>query len=185
MSEIQQCWRAVTHLSVALTLLLSTAVAHAQQREIRIRAARVLDGTGRVLENATVVVKGSSITAIEPSNSKPVDIDLGQSTLLPGLIDVHAHIGWHFGPNGRYEPRAQTQAQDILYAAENAYLTLMAGVHNRSESWTTRRCGFARGDRARRSSRPANPDVDRADHPEQRNAGRASPESSRVEKAGR
>ena len=40
---------------------------------------------------------------------------------------MHAHIGWHFGPNGRFEPRAQTPAQEILYAAENAYLTLMAG----------------------------------------------------------
>ena len=40
---------------------------------------------------------------------------------------MHVHIGWHFGPNGRFEPRASTPAQDILYAAENAYLTLMAG----------------------------------------------------------
>ena len=117
----------MTHLSVALTLLLSTAVVHAQQREIRIRAARGFDGTGRVLENVTVVVRGSSITSIEASNFEPVDIDLGRSTLLPGLIDVHSHIGWHFGPSGRFEPRAQTQAQDILYAAENAYLTLIAG----------------------------------------------------------
>jgi imidazolonepropionase-like amidohydrolase len=38
------------------------------------------------------------------------------------------HIGWHFGPNGRYEMHAATQAQDVLYAAENAYVTLMAGV---------------------------------------------------------
>jgi len=108
-------------------VLLSIAVPRAQQQEIRIRAARVLDGAGKVLENTTVVVRGSSITAMEPSASEPVDIDLGPSTLLPGLIDVHSHIGWHFGPGGRFEPRAQTQAQDILYAAENAYLTLMAG----------------------------------------------------------
>jgi len=43
------------------------------------------------------------------------------------MIDVHAHIGWHFGANGRFEPRAATPAQDAFYAAENAYLTLMAG----------------------------------------------------------
>ena len=43
------------------------------------------------------------------------------------MIDVHSHIGWHFGSNGRYEPRAATPAQDVLYAAENAYVTLMAG----------------------------------------------------------
>ncbi len=108
-------------------VLLAGAAVHAQQIELRIRAARVLDGTGQILANATVVVRGTSITAIEPSSSKPADIDLGKSTLLPGLIDVHAHIGWHFGVNGRYEPRTATPAQDILYAAENAYLTLMAG----------------------------------------------------------
>jgi imidazolonepropionase-like amidohydrolase len=112
---------------VAVLALCATAVGYAQQADIRIRATRVLDGTGQVLSNATVVVRGSKITAIESSSSRPADIDLGQATLLPGLIDVHVHIGWHFGPSGRFAPRAQTPSQDILYAAENAYLTLMAG----------------------------------------------------------
>ncbi len=107
--------------------MLVGAALHAQQSELRIRAARVLDGTGQVLANATIVVSGSRIIDIDTSGSRPADIDLGQSTLLPGLIDVHSHIGWHFGSNGRYEPRAATPAQDVLYAAENAYVTLMAG----------------------------------------------------------
>ena len=111
----------------ALAVLVAGAGLYAQQGELRVRAARVLDGTGQLLANVTVVVKGSSITAIESSGGRPADIDLGQATLLPGLIDVHVHIGWHFGPNGHFEPRASTPAQDILYAAENAYLTLMAG----------------------------------------------------------
>ena len=115
-------------LPLSATLwLFATAVVCTQQTDIRIRAARVVDGTGQVRSNATVVVRDARIAAIEPSSARPVDIDLGQSTLLPGLIDVHAHIGWHFGPSGRYEPRAQTPAQAVLYAAENAYLTLMAG----------------------------------------------------------
>ena len=111
----------------ALAVMLVGAALHAQQSELRIRAARVLDGTGQVLANAAIVVSGSRIIDIDASGSRPADIDLGQSTLLPGLIDVHSHIGWHFGPNGRYEPRAATPAQDVLYAAENAYVTLMAG----------------------------------------------------------
>ena len=114
-------------LLAAVLMLCATAIGSAQQKDVRIRAARVLDGTGQVLPNATVVVRGSSIAAIESSGAAPVDIDLGQSTLLPGMIDVHSHIGWHFGSDGRFEPRAETPAQDILYAAENAYLTLMAG----------------------------------------------------------
>lgn len=112
----------------ALLLLFATAAVHAQTGDVRIRAARLLDGTGQVLERVTVVVKGSKITAIESPGSEPADIDLGSSTLLPGLIDVHVHIGWHFGANGRFEPRASTPAAEILYAAENAYLTLLAGV---------------------------------------------------------
>ena len=116
----------MTYIVAALVFLLSAGV-QAQQREVRVRAARVIDGAGQVLTNATVVVTGPTITAIETSSSRPADIDLGQSTLLPGLIDVHAHIGWHFGPSGKYEPRGGTPAQNVLYAAENAYLTLMAG----------------------------------------------------------
>lgn len=119
---MKQAW-----LRAALAVLVAGAGVHAQQSETRIRAARVIDGAGEVLSNVTVVVKGSSITAVEASGAKPVDIDLGQATLLPGLIDVHVHIGWHFGAGGRFEPRAPTPSQDILYAAENAYVTLMAG----------------------------------------------------------
>jgi imidazolonepropionase-like amidohydrolase len=110
-----------------LAVLLATAAVHTQQKDIRIRAARVVDGTGKVLTNATIVVRGTRIAAIDTSQSDPVDVDLAESTLLPGLIDVHSHIGWHFGSSGRFEPRAETPAQDTLYAAENAYLTLMAG----------------------------------------------------------
>jgi imidazolonepropionase-like amidohydrolase len=109
------------------TLLFASTAGHTQQTDLRIRAARVVDGAGQVFPDATIVVRGGTIAAIETSNARPADIVLGQSTLLPGLIDVHVHIGWHFGANGRFEPRAQTAAQDALYAAENAYVTLMAG----------------------------------------------------------
>ena len=59
-------------VSSAVVLLLATLAVHAQQVELRIRAARVLDGTGQVLDNATIVVRGSTIAAIESSSSKPV-----------------------------------------------------------------------------------------------------------------
>jgi len=113
---------------LVVLILLGASVVHTQQTEFRLRAGRVLDGTGKVLLNATVVVRGTTVAAIESSDpNHRVDTDLPHATLLPGLIDVHSHIGWHFGSSGRFEPRAQTAAQDILYAAENAYLTLMAG----------------------------------------------------------
>ena len=32
------------------------------------------------------------------------------------MIDVHAHVGWHFDKDGRYAARPGTPAQEILYA---------------------------------------------------------------------
>ena len=46
---------------------------------------------------------------------------------MPGWIDVHDHITWHFGPNGRIEDKSETPSQAALAAAGNAYATLMAG----------------------------------------------------------
>jgi imidazolonepropionase-like amidohydrolase len=110
------------------SLLIASAALSAQDRTIRIHAATLLDGTGKVLHNATIVVQGSKITAVETTGgSAPATYDLGQLTAMPGMIDVHAHIGWHFGPDGRYQGRGASPAQDILYSAENAYVTLMAG----------------------------------------------------------
>jgi imidazolonepropionase-like amidohydrolase len=99
----------------------------AQDQTIRIRAATILDGTGKVLRNATIVVQGSKITAIDTSNAGAASYNLGQLTVLPGMIDVHAHVAWHFDKDGRYAARPGSPASEILYSAENAYTTLMAG----------------------------------------------------------
>jgi imidazolonepropionase-like amidohydrolase len=113
----------------ALFALLAAAPALVAQAPaaIRIHAATVLDGTGRTLRNATVVVQGSKITAVETGTAANATYNLGQVTVVPGMIDVHAHVGWHFDRDGRYAARPGSPAQEILYAAENAYVTLLAG----------------------------------------------------------
>lgn len=110
-----------------MVAMCAAGAAHAQPSAIRVRAARVVDGTGRVIANATVVVEGSKISRIETTTQAKAEYDLGEMTVLPGLIDVHSHIAWHFGPDGRYEPQAATPSRAVLYSAENAYITLMAG----------------------------------------------------------
>jgi imidazolonepropionase-like amidohydrolase len=93
---------------------------------ITIRAARVLDGRGSVLENAVVEVQGSKITAID-QRSGPVTYDLGDKSLLPGMMDVHVHLNWYFGPNGKYGERDVPAGYAMDAVIDNARRTLMAG----------------------------------------------------------
>jgi imidazolonepropionase-like amidohydrolase len=111
---------------VALMLIAVAATASAQTVAVTIKARAVIDGTGKVIPNAMVTVREGRIVDIAPASGQPT-IDLGQLTLLPGFIDTHVHIGWHFGRDGRFQPRDDSPADAALYGAENAYVTLMAG----------------------------------------------------------
>jgi imidazolonepropionase-like amidohydrolase len=106
-------------------LLLPVLLA-AQDRPIVIRAGTILDGKGGVLHNSSIVVQGSKIQKIESASTAGA-YDLRNLTVLPGLIDTHLHIAWHYGPDGRYMPRDTSETQAMGYALENAYVTLMAG----------------------------------------------------------
>jgi imidazolonepropionase-like amidohydrolase len=117
-----------TALRAALFAAVMAPVAlSSQDQTVRIRAAKALDGTGKVLSNVTITIQGSKITSIGPDTSSAATYNLGTLTAMPGMIDVHAHVGWHFDEDGRYAARPGTPAQEILYSAENAYVTLMAG----------------------------------------------------------
>jgi len=74
------------------------------QTSITIRAARLVDGRGAIRSNAVVEIQGSKIVAVDQRKGA-VTHDLGDVTLMPGLIDVHVHIDWHFQPNGLYGQR--------------------------------------------------------------------------------
>ncbi|HET7433346.1 MAG TPA: amidohydrolase family protein [Thermoanaerobaculia bacterium] len=61
-----------------------------------IHAARLIDGrSDTVLAPATVIVRGKTIEAVGRDLPTPANaqvIDLGDTTLLPGLIDAHVHV---------------------------------------------------------------------------------------------
>ncbi len=91
-----------------------------------IRARQVIDGRGGAISNAHVSIKNGKIVSVGPASGTPT-IDLGNLTLLPGFIDTHVHIGWHFDDKGRYHSGPEPADQAALYGAENAYVTLIAG----------------------------------------------------------
>jgi imidazolonepropionase-like amidohydrolase len=90
---------------------------------ISIRAARVLDGRGDILQDAVIEIAGSKITTIN-QRPGPVTYDLGNATVLPGLIDVHVHFIAGAASDGPMELRAEHSAE--LWQ-KNFRATLMAG----------------------------------------------------------
>jgi imidazolonepropionase-like amidohydrolase len=99
----------------------------AQTQAVVIRGASAFDGRGRFIPNATIVVRDGKIASVESGGTAPATYDLHRLTILPGLIDTHVHLDTHFGADGRATSRGETPQQSILYEAENAYITLMAG----------------------------------------------------------
>jgi imidazolonepropionase-like amidohydrolase len=99
----------------------------AQTQPIVIQTGMVLDGRGETLRNLRIVVQGTKIERIDQTGSGPVTYDLRSLTTMPGWIDTHDHIGWHFNREGRAENSDESAAEFALNGAGNAYVTLMAG----------------------------------------------------------
>jgi imidazolonepropionase-like amidohydrolase len=62
---------------------------------------RVIDGTGRVIDNGIVIINGASITAVGPA-STPIPanaarVDLKGKTILPGIVNAHGHVAATMG----------------------------------------------------------------------------------------
>jgi len=114
-------------LAVTLLVLGAAIVAKAQQNPIVIQAGTLFDGKGHVLNNVQIVIEDGKIIRVEQDGKAKPTYNLSALTVMPGWIDVHDHITWHFGPNGRVEDKSETQQQAALAAAGNAYATLMAG----------------------------------------------------------
>src|SRR5690348_8641546 len=65
-------------------------------RQTVIRAARLFDGrTDSVIPNAVILIEDNKIKSVGAGTAMPASarlIDLGDATLLPGLIDAHTHL---------------------------------------------------------------------------------------------
>ncbi len=115
-------------------LLAASFTLTAADKVTVLRAARLFDGTGdRVVSPAVVVVTGSRITAAGSSVAVPAGadvIELGDVTLLPGMMDAHTHLSMPFERDYRNQmigAITKPVSERTLDAVENARRTLMAG----------------------------------------------------------
>jgi imidazolonepropionase-like amidohydrolase len=111
-----------------VSLLLASA-AFAQQSTV-IRAARLLDvESGKMLTPGEVLVTGERIVAVGTAVNRPPNaemVDLGDRTLLPGLIDAHVHLFLHPGAEDLQTVEESVPQRTIL-ALVAARADLMAG----------------------------------------------------------
>src|ERR1700692_3537092 len=95
-----------------------------------LHAARLLDiESGRVLIPGEVLVKGDRIVEAGTAVKRPagaVIIDLGDRTLLPGLIDAHVHLFLHPGAED-LQTVQESVTQRTIVATVAARDDLMAG----------------------------------------------------------
>ncbi|HEY4354413.1 MAG TPA: amidohydrolase family protein [Acidobacteriaceae bacterium] len=93
--------QAVSCCLAALFMTSSSIEAQTPQkpadRVVVVHAAHVFDGASRTLGGpVTVTITNGRITAVAKDGATPAGanvIDLGDQTLMPGLIDVHKHMG--------------------------------------------------------------------------------------------
>jgi len=95
-------------------------------KQLAIRCGKLLDGKSPTfISDAVILIDGDRIAAVGRGLKIPAGaemIDLSRATVLPGLIDTHTHLTYHYDTE-----QNEKSAVTAIYAAENARLTLGAG----------------------------------------------------------
>ena len=87
---------------------------------------------GKMLDNMTIIVSGNKIKDIKkgfvlPENDNSIIIDLKDSTVMPGFIDLHVHIESEYNPE-KYLNEFTAEESEIAFSSlKFAKRTLMAG----------------------------------------------------------
>jgi imidazolonepropionase-like amidohydrolase len=117
-----------------LMIIIPTSGIFSQVKVIRF--GKLIDGTGKVLQNPVIFVKNNRILEVKPKDSEiPVDaevFDLSDYTGIPGLIDVHVHMTYLWDRKSGTDPWNQyvtrPSEKTLFLAQENAKKTLECGV---------------------------------------------------------
>ena len=99
---------------------------------IAIHHVRLIDGTGDLHDNATLLVRGTKISAVGPSNEVripkgAVRIDGRGLSIIPGLIDCHVHLCLGGEPDVVATLESEQPSYTLLKSARHAKATIDAG----------------------------------------------------------
>ncbi len=132
-------------LFVALALFTGFKGHAAQTPSVEIivlQARQMIDGTGAApVRPAMIRIEGDRIVEVGTTVAIPPGariVDLGDATLLPGLIDLHTHLTGDERVHWEDALLKSTPPRDALWGARNARVTLLAGftsVRDMGPSW--------------------------------------------------
>jgi imidazolonepropionase-like amidohydrolase len=122
-------------IGLALVAVLPASAQEAAPAVTVLKAARLFDGTrDTTVANGVIVVEGGSIKAVGSGLAVPAGatvIDLGDATLLPGIIDAHVHLTGEGGDNWYkdvVDGLRRGVPEQAVRATELARRTLLSGV---------------------------------------------------------
>jgi len=116
-------WQMHARTGIAKTKILNRQLARGDT--FLIRGARIFIGDGRVIENGSVLVRGGKIAEVfdgqapDPKTLNAETVEAAGKTILPGLIDVHVHLG---APGGIYQDWSKYDANKAMLRNLAAYL---------------------------------------------------------------
>jgi imidazolonepropionase-like amidohydrolase len=135
-TTIPQQWRYFMRALriLAVLIFLASHTIHAFGQTKAIKFGKLVDGRGKVLSDAVVVIEKDRIKSVGPSGSTiPAGvevIDLSRYTGIPGLIDVHTHLAGPASAPGRTpnQQLARHPAIDMFLGQHAAKTMLESGV---------------------------------------------------------
>jgi imidazolonepropionase-like amidohydrolase/ABC-type multidrug transport system permease subunit len=116
-------WQMHTRTGIAKTKMLNRQLSRSET--YLIRGARIFVGDGKVIENGSVLIRAGKIAEVyegegpDPKTLKAETIEAAGKTILPGLIDVHVHLG---APGGFYPDMSKYDADKSMRRNLAAYL---------------------------------------------------------------
>jgi len=119
------------HYATFLLFLLLPALLIGQSSTTYLHCGRIVDGTGGQKTEQTIVVEGDKIVRIADgylgAAAGAKTVDLKQSTVLPGFIDMHVHIESQSNPRAYSEKFTMNPADVALRATTYCRKTVEAG----------------------------------------------------------